>query len=242
MKWYALWIFACLGVVHDARAASLEVSPVGFELKKQYPSGVLRIKNTAALPIRIQIDAVEWSSDGFQEIFGEDTHALLLNPPIVEIAPEATQSIRFGLLKDKISQIANQEKSYRLIINEVPAENIQLKSGLQTILRVRIPVFITPDEVKQKLTWLLKRDVSGLALAVTNEGNVHTKINGIVWVNTNSEDNLQIKPTYVLSGQHKVWPLENKKLDTAVMRIKIQTNKGELEENVMVEADRVSSR
>ncbi len=236
----------CAGLVNHALAASFNVNPIGFELSSERSSGVLKIRNTGDEPVRIQVNAVDWSTDGRQEVLA-DTDALLLNPPIFAIAPGQTQFLRFGLRHPMDS---TTERSYRLLIDEVPPSGPQAP-GLTTLLRVSIPVFIVPRKKQEKISWQIKREAKGLVLVAANDGNVHTKIVRILLSNGSSsggssndnKDSQQINtPAYVLPGQHKEWPLANGKIRAGAVRLQILTDKGEIEEHLMLETDQVSSR
>jgi len=237
-QWPAAAFALCLVFAQDTNAASFNVNPIGFDLSVERASGVLQIKNTGDDPVRIQVGAVDWSTDGRQEVMA-DTDALLLNPPIFALEPGQIQYLRFGV-RQPVSSAT--EKSYRLLIDEVPPSGPQTP-GLKTLLRVSIPVFIAPQKKQEKISWQLKRDNSGLQLVAANDGNVHTKIIRVQISNGDGKDGLQIgTPAYVLPGQHKQWSLANGKIHAGPVRLQIQTDKGELEEHLMLEADQVSSR
>jgi fimbrial chaperone protein len=228
----------CFGMAENAPAASFNVNPIGFDLSTERSAGVLQIRNTGDEPVRIQVQAVDWSTDGRKEVL-TDTDALLLNPPIFMIAPGQMQFLRFGLRHPENSP---SEKSYRLLIDEVPPSEPQ-RPGLKTLLRVSIPVFISPKIKQEKISWLFKREAGALLLVAANEGNVHSKINRIRLSNADDKEVLQIStPAYVLPGQHKEWSLANGKISAGAVQLHIQTDKGEIEEHLTLEADQVSSR
>lgn len=231
----------CAGFASHALAASFNVNPIGFDLTTERSSGVLQIRNTGDQPVRIQVDAVDWSTDGSKEVLS-DTDALLLNPPIFSIEPGQLQFLRFGLRRPASSANSASEKSYRLLIEEVPQADVQ-GPGLRTLLRVSIPVFIAPKSRQEKLSWQLKHVGGALLLSAANEGNVHSKINRILLSNADRKDAQQIdKPAYVLPGQRKEWSLANGNIRDGAVLLHIQTDKGEIEEHLTLEADQVSSR
>ncbi|AMO99844.1 gram-negative pili assembly chaperone, N-terminal domain protein [Collimonas arenae] len=238
-KWSAaLVLLLCSSVAQDIRAASFNVNPIGFDLSVERPSGVLQIRNTGDTPVRIQVGAVDWSTDGRQEVQA-DTDALLLNPPIFAIQPGQIQFLRFGMRNPATPAT---EKSYRLLIEEVPSGGPQ-PPGLKTLLRVSIPVFIVPLQKQESISWQLRRQAGGLVLIAANNGNVHNKIVSIQLSNPDGKDALQIStPAYVLPGQHKEWPLANGTIRSGLVRLHVQTDKGEIEEQLTLEADQVSSR
>jgi len=237
------WLLAaglCAGGADMVFAASFNVNPIGFNLTAERSTGVLQVRNTGDQSVRVQIDAVDWSTDGSKEVLSE-TDALLLNPPIFDIEPGRVQFLRFGL---RHPQDPPSEKSYRLLIDEVPQAGLQ-GPGLKTLLRVSIPVFIGPKMRQEKISWQLQHANGGLVLSAANQGNVHRKINRIELSNdsANGKDTQQINiPAYVLPGQRKEWSLANGKIRDGAVRLHILTDKGEIEEHLTLEADQVSSR
>ncbi|MFJ2988767.1 molecular chaperone [Collimonas sp. NPDC087041] len=238
-RWQAaLALLLFVGVAQDIRAASFNVNPIGFDLSAERPSGVLQIRNTGDAPVRIQVSAVDWSTDGREEVQAE-TDALLLNPPIFAIQPGQIQFLRFGM---RNPLTPTSEKSYRLLIEEVPSAGPQT-SGLRTLLKVSIPVFIVPQQKREDISWQLQRRAGGLMLTAANNGNVHNKIVSIQLSNPDGKGALQIStPAYVLPGQHKEWPLANGTIRSGLVRLHVQTDKGEIEQQLTLEADQVSSR
>lgn len=230
-----LVIGLCLGFARNGIGASFNVNPIGFKLTAERSSGLLQIRNTGDAPVRLQVSAVDWLTDGRQEIL-QDTNAILLNPPIFSIAPGQIQFLRFGLREPARS---DTEQAYRLLVEEVPPGGPQ-GPGLMTLLRVSIPVFIAPQETQEKLTWQIRRGETGLVLAAVNEGNVHGKIIQIRLNNPDLDEGLHIRtPAYILAGQRKEWPLESGKIHAGKVRLKVQTDKAEIEEYLMLDTDEV---
>lgn len=239
LRWNALLVIVLsVGFMQSGISASFNVNPIGFDLSAEQSSGVLQVKNTGDEPVRIQVSAVDWSTDGREEVL-TDTDALILNPPIFAVGPEQTQFLRFGVRHPVNSAI---EKTYRLLIEEVPPSGPQAP-GIKTLLRVSIPVFIAPQKKQEKISWQLKQKAKNLLLTAVNDGNVHTKIARIQLRDDDSNEDLQIRaPAYVLPGQHKEWSLATGKIRAGKVRLHIQTDKGEIEEYLTLEADQVSSR
>lgn len=227
-----------VSVEKTAQSASFNVSPIGFELSQERSASVLQIRNTGDESARLQVQALDWSTDGSVEILS-NTDALLLNPPIFVIEPGQTQFLRFGLRRP---EPVSTEKSYRLVIDEVPPSGSKFP-GIQTLLQISIPVFVSPKVQQEKVFWQLTRGVKGLVLVATNDGNVHRKINA-VWLSDadNKVSVLVSSPAYVLPGQRKAWPLNHLKIRAGEVRLRVLTDKGEIEKVLTLEADPVSGR
>lgn len=241
VKWIARHIILTLvfgiGWMKNGMSASLNLNPIGFSLSTQRASGVLQITNTGDDPVRVQVSAVDWGHDGHEEVLA-DTDDLLLNPPIFSLTPGQIQYLRFGL---RHSPKTPTEKSYRLIVDEVPA-NETPATGLRMLLRISIPVFITPQEQQEKVTWELRQESTGVVLTARNDGNLHIKIHQLkLRGEDDQQDVLIATPTYILSGQHKEWLLENGKIRAGKFHLHIQTDKGEIEENLTLVANQIRS-
>lgn len=241
-KWLAAFLAVlCLCFGKISIGATFAVNPIGFNLNVARPSGVLQIKNNGDDPVRIQVSAVDWQTDGHREVL-QDTDDLALNPPIFSLAPGKVQFLRFGIRQQTPSDI---EKTYRLLIEEVPTDQLQT-SGLQTLLQISIPIFIAPEKPQEKLSWQLVREKTGLVLTAINDGNVHKKILRIQLDNVDKPDSheglLLTTTTYVLSGQRKEWPLAGRNIHDGKVRLHIQTDKGDIEEFLTLEATQLPGR
>ncbi|MQQ99552.1 fimbrial biogenesis chaperone [Glaciimonas soli] len=232
--------FGLIGLTENSSAASFNVNPIGFTLTPQRPSSVLRITNTDDAPVRLQVISVDWHADGHEEVL-QESNPLLLNPPIFTIAPGQTQYVRFGV-RNQID--SSHENTYRLLVEEVPSG--QNESGLKTLLHVSIPVFIAPEKQEEKLKWQLLKGNNGLILSLLNSGNIHTKITHLTVTaindknsdkNSEGSDIIFNTPTYVLPGQDKRWLIVNQKIRTDKVHLLVQTDKGNVEENLTLETE-----
>lgn len=164
-----------------ALAGKFNVSPVSVTLPARAKSTAITLTNNDSKPLTLHVKLFEWSKQG-----GNDqllpTRELLVIPPILKLAPGATQIVRIG----RSGQIAVPalEKTYRLITTEVavPREPTAEAQGIaiRPLLEISIPVFVPPAKAVKQLDWSLVAlgGDYGLILNVFNSGTVHSKITG----------------------------------------------------------------
>ncbi len=219
-------VLAMMGQAINALAAAFNINPVRFQLKSSRAVAVIQISNPTDEPVRLQINALDWTTDGTKEVL-TDTDDLLVNPPIFLLAPNKTQYVRFGLRTAPDAE-PSTEKSYRLMVEEVPTETAA--TGIRTLLRFSLPVFFSPKEKEEQLSWKLRKQGKQFSLIAINAGNVHAKINALTLSDDGKKPALKVtSPSYVLPGQHKEWPLESVPSSTK-FRLEFQNEDGEKEE------------
>lgn len=101
---------------------------------------------------------------------------------------------------------ANEELSYRLIIEEIPEPPSADFTGAQLALKITLPVFVAPEKTsKPRLEFQSFVDADGkLKVRILNQGKVHTKIQQFfIFAEGKAEKILAKyeKPVYVLPGQ-----------------------------------------
>jgi fimbrial chaperone protein len=189
----------------QAVASSFIASPVTFNLSPNKPMSILRLTNNGESDLRLQVHAVKWGTDGYNET-QVDTDDIILNPPVFMLKPGQQQFMRFGL---RSVVPTAKEQSYRLIVDEIPDEISVGKSvGIRTALRISIPVFIDPVQKDARVTWHLIRKENRYVLVCDNSGNTHLKINGFI---VSDDKGMPVvrnsDPAYIMPEQRKEWPL-----------------------------------
>jgi fimbrial chaperone protein len=185
-----------------AQAGSLKVNPVLVTLGPDRPTSEIRIGNDGVAASRIQMRLYEWHQvDDKEELV--ETRDLLINPPMFEIVPGQTQMARLGF--PGMVDAGASERSYRLLIEEVPSAT-NAPGQIQTLLRISIPVFLAPADVKPELDWRVDAvRPDAVELSIANHGRRHVRITQIALVGANGG-----KPVghseqllYVLPGARK---------------------------------------
>ncbi len=99
---------------------------------------------------------------------------MLANPALFEVAPGATQIARLGLRTEP----GTAEKSYRVILDEVPTDRPRRPGEVRTLLRISIPIFVSAPDTAARLNWRVWPQGPGRAgFAIQNQGTAHVQIN-----------------------------------------------------------------
>lgn len=222
----AVLALAWAGFIVHASAASLQVSPISIEIAPQEQGQAIYLSNTGSETVRAQVRVQQWSqADGQDQL--APTRDVVASPPLLEVQPGARQMVRIVRLQPAT---AGPEKTYRLIVDELPPEQAApaagQSAGLRFLLRYSIPVFVQPRgallatdpaaPVAQPLT-----DLSQLAARVTgpgqpnpvlvieNGGARRVKLSQLVHVSPQGQRTVLTAGLvgYVLAGQRMQWPL-----------------------------------
>lgn len=203
-----------------AWSGTFTVSPVRIQLSTSKPNAILQITNRDDQPVTIQAHVVAWSFNAQNDTYTESDD-VMLNPPIAVIGPHQSQFIRLGLRHPNVSQ---QERSYRVILDEVPQPVQTGFRGVQTVLRLSIPIFALPKQATaSQLSWQISRaSDSHLRLVAVNHGTAHVQIKSLDVVNAESADNYLkgTPPAYLLPNQQREWLIQDERAGTT-KRIKV---------------------
>jgi fimbrial chaperone protein len=212
-----------------AYAAGLQVTPISLDIPAQEQSQAMFLSNSGRAPLRAQVRVQEWTQSGGVEKL-EATRDVVASPPIVEIAPGSRQMVRIVRLQPAP---AAQEKTYRLIIDELPgADGAQPPSaaGLQFLLRYSVPVFVLPSPAAGSAALapasaangsMPQTDITRLSasikangpeastLVIVNAGARRAKLSQLAYVDARGQRNILFPGLmgYVLAGQTMQWPL-----------------------------------
>lgn len=157
----------------NASAASLAVAPVRIALNENDPVATMRIENVGAEATRVQLRVFSWHQSNGEE-FLEPTRDILVNPSLFEVKPDKVQLARFGLR----TQSGAIEKSYRLVLDEIPEFAPNVPGHIRTLLRITIPIFVTARGEMAKIIWnLWPEDSKSVMISARNTGNAHLQIN-----------------------------------------------------------------
>ena len=213
-------------------AGSFSVNPVRIELTAARPNALVQIANLSDEPTIIQVHVVSWRSDNNNESVYLPTDDVLVNPPIFTVDPRQKQFMRLGLRRPAS---APAEASYRLIVEEVPKPPAPGFVGLQTVLRISIPIFLKPvTPVSPKLAWRVdytNRD--SVRLTAMNQGNAHIQITGLELTPVGA-NRTPIKTSvldYLLPNQARTWIIESARISGLVqIRLTAHTDAGNIYE------------
>jgi len=189
-----------------ALGGSVELYPVRVDLSDARPSMAMRVRNTGAGRLTMEVRTVRWSQAAGEDTY-EPTRAVLASPPVFELQPGQEQVVRLGLL-DRTKP--EREASYRVFLQELPEPEPKDRGAVQTLLRLSVPIFVAPAKSGgPALAWTAQRDGGGLLLVARNEGAVHARISGLAlaWKGNPVHEADRVGG-YVLAGQSRRFRVE----------------------------------
>lgn len=191
-----------------SRGQNLEISPVLVDVSAAKPSMVVTIRNTGAGPMRYQVKAHRWSEDRQGKPTLVPAGDLAVFPELFQLAAGASRKVRVGATvpPERI------ERSWRLVVEELPDAVAQAGQTVVVRTRFAIPVFQAPVRIETGCDLALERDTRGLALVVKNRGTTRAKpISTTVelWDGAGKKlKALDVTPWYVLAGAERAWEVK----------------------------------
>ncbi|MCU0654506.1 MAG: fimbria/pilus periplasmic chaperone [Polyangiaceae bacterium] len=206
------------------------MSPVRLDLNAQASNGLLTVQNQSGEPLRFQLTAFEWKQTPQGEVVLQPTSDVAVFPAMVTIPAGASRKVRVGVLVPA----GASEKTYRVIVEELPSANTGKINGVKVLTRMSVPVFFAATAPSSR------PGVEGLSLQqgqlrfqVKNGGNTHFMNTKIRVVTRNSagqqiQENA-LKGWYVLGGDSRHYDLTMPLSSCAGMSsisVEIETDQG----------------
>jgi fimbrial chaperone protein len=188
--------------VPTPQPAAFNVTPLRIELDSASQFQTFQVRNESQSRMAVQARVFMWGQKDGEDSFAPTTD-IALSPSIVEIEPGAVQY--FKLLR-RTSDVGAAERSFRLVIDQLPSDN-RLQAGVtNTRLRISLPVFANRDLAKPAL---LGWSSAGSLLQVSNAGGRSVKFGKLAILTADGvTHDLGLKgPRYVLSGASAAWAL-----------------------------------
>jgi len=170
----ALLATGMLAAADEAAASALSIAPIRVELSSAKRTAVLTLRNQEDAPVVVQARPAAWTQrDGEDQL--DDTHDLVVTPPIFTVPAKGQQVLRIALLREADPA---RELDYRLVLSEVPSPSAAETTGLKVALRITLPVFVTAaSHSAADLTWSHQWLADGtLDIAARNRGTAHLQI------------------------------------------------------------------
>lgn len=216
-----------------ARAATLEISPVIVILAPGQTAATIEVRNRGGAPAAIQARAFAWTQEGDDDPLAP-TLDLIVSPPIFTIPQDASQTMRI-LVRPHAG--APGERSYRLLLDEVPAANPGKREVVIT-LRVSLPVIVSAASAEpatvRTLQWQAERRPDGTTLlTAVNTGTSFDKVGAIdVTLPDGSHPHVvtDAKNAYVLPGAQRHWIVDGgANARVGPLRVSVLTQAGKSE-------------
>lgn len=181
-------------------AGSLRVAPTRIDMPTGNRSTSITVTNTGRDLSLLQVQVMSWSQDGGNDEYTA-TDDVIASPPIFTLDGGGEQMVRIGLRHAAGKpEISTNERSYRLFVQEVPAANPSESRELNVVLRIGVPLFVTPaNAAAAQLTWdLICANGKEPLLVIRNDGGRAQRIDELSIRAEGSEQNE--RAVYVLAG------------------------------------------
>lgn len=201
-------------------AAGLQVTPIIQEIGRDESMATYRVSNTGNAEMSVEVRARAWRQETGERVL-EETDALLVVPGIANIAAGESQLVRVALRGER----PDRELAFRVVFEELPRPPEPGFFGVQTNVKVDVPLFFSPAHPQSDVDWRLSRaSANTLVLEAVNEGNRHARFSDLV---LNSADGLRIGalqgPIYILPGKRQRWRFQYDQAETAANGLILKT-------------------
>ncbi|MDH4226678.1 MAG: fimbria/pilus periplasmic chaperone [Deltaproteobacteria bacterium] len=189
-------------------ASSLNVLPLKVFITPDKKTDSLVLKNEGDETVTIKVKVYEWTqNDKGADITEKAAEDIAYMPKILTINAKGEGRIKIGYNYDKGSEPA--ERTYRIIIEEVPQSFTSDTPVLKIALRISVPIFIAPSKKavpSGKITGV-NTSKGALSFDIENTGKTHFQITkasvAILDASGKEIGNVPIKSWYVLSGKKR---------------------------------------
>lgn len=218
------YVCCCPLLLH---AASLGVWPINPRIDSNDSATMVWVKNNNQdKPVMLQARVFAWRQEGNEDKYDAQDE-LVVSPPFIEVKPAAQQVFRIVNRTGPVKGVIT-EKSYRVLIDEIPDAKNDKKILLNFQMRYSLPLFVglpadyavmgIKDRLKALEGALRYRVVTGAepALEILNHGQIHTRLSGVrIRISTARAQDVFISEGlmgYVLPGAVRRWPLNKEQL------------------------------
>ena len=117
------------------------------DMAPQQGASGITLRNPDAMPVYGQVRVYAWEQRDGDDVLLPTTDQV--SPPIIQVPPAATGLVRAS------REPAAIEKSYRLVIDEIPDPSTPAVNGVVLRLRYSVPVFVAASHVR---SWRAARE------------------------------------------------------------------------------------
>jgi fimbrial chaperone protein len=184
-----------------AGAQSLSGMPVTILLSPGQSATSLTVTNHGSSETAIQIRCYAWNQqDGDDQL--TTSNAVVVSPPLVSIAPGATQVVRLILRQPP----QGREATYRILLDQIPPP--AQPGVVRIVFRLSIPIFAQPmTRAASHVKFHIELEGGKVYLVGVNDGLRHEAIRDIV-LSTSDQGKLKEDvgaSPYILSGATRRW-------------------------------------
>jgi fimbrial chaperone protein len=206
----ALMLLSC-PLVRQVQAASLEINPILVSLTDGETATTIEVTNHGGAPSAIQARIYRWTQAGDEDAL-TPTHDIIVSPPIFTMLDGGSQTLRL-LLRGGIA--TGGERTYRLLLDEVPPANAQNRQQVAFALRLSLPVFVgNAPSGRLRLQWRAERAAAGqIVLTASNPGPDYDRVRALEVTLSDGNHPKAIargSNSYVLPGAERHWVVQDR--------------------------------
>jgi len=138
-------------------------------LDQQTPNAVMTLINRGSSDTLLQLSVMNWSQGATGDML-TPTREVLANPGVFLLKAGEQQVARFALR----AAPDIKERSYRIVIQEVPRQRVE--NGLATVLRLMVPIFVPTPNPNVAVEWSARNGPQGIEILAHNVGNTHVQV------------------------------------------------------------------
>jgi fimbrial chaperone protein len=185
----------------QAFAGDWRVVPIRLFLDQKTRSDSVRLINSGAVPLTLQVSAARWTQNAQGEDQYQSSDELIFFPRVLTVPPGEERILRAGIKQP----LAEQEHTYRLFIEEIPEPQPTGSSSVQIAVRFGLPVFVAPQQPKPAAQIDVLTLVSGSAeVRLSNTGNRHLLPTTLAYKGLAADGRVvfthPVQPWYLLPG------------------------------------------
>lgn len=204
-----LAVAASVGASFGAEAAGLAVAPVLTEFAATENAKGIWLSNNGREVVLAQVRVYAWSqAQGVDQL--EASSSLAVSPPMLRLEPGQRQLVR--IIRTAGAATADAERSFRLLVDELPDPARAQRAGLNFVMQYSIPVFVAPAAPVAgvpQLAWRARQREGKTALTTRNFGSTRAQVSDFELLDRGGKVIASHAGLmgYVLAGASREWQL-----------------------------------
>lgn len=156
-------------------AAEFSVTPIRLDMEPGTRSATVTVVNDDEKPLRLQLKLMAWTQDAAGRDVYAESDDLVYFPKLMSVPAKDRRLVRIGLKAP-----AGAERTYRLLLDQLPDAVQPTASGLNFTVRFALPIFLpaTQPQVRGAIQSIALED-GKLRVAVANTGNQNFRITSV---------------------------------------------------------------
>ncbi len=169
-----LLVSLLLALATPLMAGQLTVAPIRLTMSPTQPNATFTLTNGSNEDGFYQLQLFAWEQENGETALKRQQD-LIITPPVTMIPGNSDQVVRVVRQRPTVS---DREKSYRLIISEVPDTESERGAQLKVLLRLSVPVFAGDKSQTHALSVTRQQN----RFVIHNHGDGHARLVDAYWL------------------------------------------------------------